>query len=64
MNKSYDHYANHVYEQATLDPDVDHQDSDEIIEYSRELAELLVLDPDELQSRVIEMEETRTMTRF
>lgn len=62
--KGYDYYANHVYEQATLDPDVDHQDSDEIIEYSRELAELLVIDPDKLESRVREMEKTRTMTRF
>lgn len=62
--KEYDYYANKVLEQAAVDPDVNELNSNEVIEYSEEIAEMLSLDKRLLREHVREMEKTRTMTQF
>lgn len=50
--KGYQYYANHVLSQAAHDPDVDQSNPQEVIEYSSEIAELLVLDEETLETHV------------
>lgn len=52
MPKSYDYYAKQTFNQAMLDPKVNPFDMEEVVEYSEEIAELLVLDPEELKEAV------------
>lgn len=62
--KGYQYYADRVFEQAMYDPDVNALDMNEVVEYSDEIAEMLVLDKDELRSEVQRMAQMRIMSGF
>lgn len=50
--KSYDYYAKQTYSQAMTDHTVNPFDVDEVVEYSEEIADLLVLDRELLAQAV------------
>lgn len=50
--RGYDYYGKQVVMHALEEPDVDASDEDELMEYSDEMAELLVLTPTRLRDNV------------
>ncbi|AGM11534.1 hypothetical protein M199_gp132 [Halogranum tailed virus 1] len=64
MSRTYQYYANQVFEQAMHDPDVNGLDMNEVVEYSDEIAEMLVLDKDRLRTEVERMAEIQIMSHF
>jgi len=64
MERGYQYYADRVFEQAMLDPEVNALDMNEVVEYSDEIADLLVLDEDRLRNEVERMAEIQVMSAF
>jgi len=62
--RGYDYYANQVFNQAVYDGDVNHHSMQEVIDYADEIADLLVIDEDELRDHVMMMAQQRLMKGF
>jgi len=63
-NINYRHYAERVYEQAAYNPEIDHNNLDEIILYSDEVAELILVDKEPLRQEVIDIARMNIMSSF
>lgn len=64
MAVDYAHYAERVFSQAAYSPEVNHHNMQEIIEYSDEIAKLLLIDEDELRSEVIRLVRLNIIQNF
>lgn len=62
--RGYDYYANHVFKQAQYAGHVNHHNMGEVIEYADEIADLLLLDEDELRRRVRIMAQRQMIKSF
>jgi len=60
----YRHYAERVYEQAAYNPEINHSDLGQIIAYSEEIAELILIDEERLRAEVVDLARMNIMSSF
>jgi len=60
----YRHYAERVYEQAVYNPEINHSDLAQIIAYSDEVAELILIDEERLFEEVVDIARMSIMSSF